>query len=423
MSKEKKGLGRNFLLLFQGQFVSGVGDALYNIALGFYVLDLTGSTALMGSLMAVGILPGVLFGPFAGAIADRMDRKKIIIWMDVAHGLAILAVAAAAYLGVLSLWHLFAAAVVMGLSSSLFVPAVNGMIPDIVESDKLMRANSMIGYSDSLKDLVGGPIGGMLYTAIGAPLLFLLNGVSFLLSAFSEKFIVAVHQMSFAEDGKSRWKILLQDCREGFRYMLRSRGIGSFLIFCLLANFFGTVMIFLLLPYFQQSAHLGPAYYGLAVAMMAAGSGAGMLFTTFVNIREQHRTVVFGLTWVLTSVCFSLMLHFDIAVMFVLLVIGSAGMAVFNVLFRTAFHQGTPSYMRGKVYSIIGMGMNGLMPVSYLLGGLLAQYYPILWIVPICGAVNIVLLAFFIFRKPFGDFLAARCGAQPQEVSASGQPS
>jgi MFS family permease len=95
--------GRNFLLLWQGQLVSGLGDVVYEIALGFWILAVTGSTALMGSLMAASALPRILVAPIAGVVVDRSERKWLLISMDLARGVCVVLVAAAAFAGV-ALW-------------------------------------------------------------------------------------------------------------------------------------------------------------------------------------------------------------------------------------------------------------------------------------------------------------------------------
>ena len=102
-SHEKKNfLSLSLFLLLQGQFVSVMGDMIYEIALGFWVLAFTGSTALMGILMATSLVPGIILSPFAGVIVDRTNRKKLMILMDLLRGITIILVALAALMGFLA---------------------------------------------------------------------------------------------------------------------------------------------------------------------------------------------------------------------------------------------------------------------------------------------------------------------------------
>ena len=95
---------RNFFLLWQGQMVSVLGDALYDIALNFFVLEMTGSTVIMGTVMALVTVPRILLGPAAGVFVDRYDRKKLIIFGDVVRGVSVLFIAFAAWNGFLEIW-------------------------------------------------------------------------------------------------------------------------------------------------------------------------------------------------------------------------------------------------------------------------------------------------------------------------------
>lgn len=100
---------RNFLLLWQGQLVSLLGDVVYAIALGFWILAATGSTALMGGLMAASTLPRILVSPIAGVVVDRFERRSLMIGMDAVRGTAVLAVGIGAFAGFLQVWMVFTA--------------------------------------------------------------------------------------------------------------------------------------------------------------------------------------------------------------------------------------------------------------------------------------------------------------------------
>jgi DHA3 family macrolide efflux protein-like MFS transporter len=104
----------NFLLLWQGQFVSGIGDMVYEIALGFWVLATTGSTLIMSALMAATMLPRVIISPFAGAVVDKSNRKRLLIMMDLIRGCFVVLVGIAALTGVIKVWMVFIAGITIG---------------------------------------------------------------------------------------------------------------------------------------------------------------------------------------------------------------------------------------------------------------------------------------------------------------------
>ena len=173
----------NFFLLWQGQLVSAFGDIAYSMALGFWIYAKTGSTGLMGTLMAVSMLPRLIISPFAGVWVDRSDRKKIIVWMDFIRGLVVVLIGIAAFTDVIEIWMVFTAGIVLGICAAFFNPAVSSVIPDVVPPSKVMQANSAFNMIYSGTNILGNPIGGIAYQMLGAPIMFLFNGISYIFSA------------------------------------------------------------------------------------------------------------------------------------------------------------------------------------------------------------------------------------------------
>jgi MFS family permease len=142
--KKEKLWTPSFLILWQGQLVSTMGDAIYSIALGFWVLSVTGSTALMGTLMAASTLPGVLVSPFAGVLIDRCNRKRIFILMDMLRAVCIILLAVAAYRGFLAIWMVFAAGIILSVCGAVFGPGIQSTVPDLVPKSKITKNNGGI---------------------------------------------------------------------------------------------------------------------------------------------------------------------------------------------------------------------------------------------------------------------------------------
>lgn len=177
MDKKGKIWNKNYILLLQGQLVSTIGDSLYSIALAFFVLKLTGSTALVGMIMGIVTIPRIILGPFAGTIVDRYNRKMLIVWADLIRGISIVAVSFLAYNDMLKVWMLMAVAVIDGVCATFFNPAMETVMPMVVPEDKLVKANSIFGMGQSAADIIGQTAGGALYKLLGAPMIFLINGI------------------------------------------------------------------------------------------------------------------------------------------------------------------------------------------------------------------------------------------------------
>lgn len=292
---------RNFLLLWQGQLVSSLGDNFYAIALGFWVLEKTGSTGLMGTLIAVSTLPRVVISPFAGVWVDRLERKSLLVAMDVIRGLASAGIGMAAYGGMLEIWMAFAAGIVLSICGSFFSPAVSSAIPDIVPQEKIVQANSVFSLAYNGTGIIGTAGGGFLYQWLRAPLMFLFDGASYIVSA------VAILFMNIpAVKHQSRNLSFFDDMKGGLLFVNRFKGLKySFAIFGVL-NFFASMGFFLILPLFQRTSSLGAAKYGIVMGILTGGSFLGYLLASAVNIPVRKRFITFYLGAVLSSVCMAL---------------------------------------------------------------------------------------------------------------------
>lgn len=383
----------NFLLLWQGQFVSSLGDTAYTVALGFWVLAVTGSTALMGTLMATTVFARVALSPFAGVLVDRSDRKWVIVAADAARGVVIVAVAAAAFAGVLDVWMVFAAGVILGLGGAFFGPAVISALPDIVPKAKLVKANSLFHLIYAASGIPGYSVGGFLYAFLGAPLLFLINGVSYLLSAATEVFI----KVPKIQHAKQEFRFL-EDTKAGLAFTWKVAPLRYMILLFSALNFFAHMGFMLLLPLFQRTEHLGPALYGVVLGGAMGGMFVGYVLTSLVNIKPRRRFAVFLVSAVVgmgALAFFPLYLYFPL--MFALAAIFGLFNAVLGTLIMAVLQMTTPQNMRGKVFGFIGTVAGGLTPLAMVLGGVLAEFISIRVIISASFVLTLLFFAALAF--------------------------
>jgi MFS family permease len=401
VSKKEKLWTWNFFLLWQGQLVSAFGDIAYSIALGFWIFAKTGSTALMGTLMAVSMLPRIIISPFAGVWVDRSDRKKIIVWMDFIRGFIVMLVGIAAFTDKIEIWMVFAVGIILGICSAFFNPAVSSVIPDVVPSSKVMQANSAFNMIYSGSNILGNPIGGVAYQMLGAPIMFLFNGISYIFSSATEVFIKIPRIQRETEQLH-----FFDDMLQGFRFMWKFKGLRSTLMIAAGLNFFANTAMILMMPFFQMTEGLGPGKYGFAIAMLTGGAFVGMLVTSSINIKANQRYIIFVLTGLISSafsVAFPLSNHLVIIV--VLLFFAGLLNAILNVLFQTTIQLAVPQDMRGKVFSMMGTILMGLSPIGMALGGVMAEFIPARYVMSICSAITFCFFIPFIFMTSFKRFI------------------
>jgi MFS family permease len=366
---------KNFVLLWQGLLISQVGTQLFSLALLYWILETTGSATIMGLVLMAAALPGALLGPFAGTLSDNISRKLLIVWSDVARGLV-------GILFVLVLWFgkpewalpvLFISQIVFGISSAIFTPAVNASVPDLVPKKNLPAANSILQGTNALTRTACFALGGFLYAVLGASWLFLVNGISYLVSAFTECF-VSIRQVA-PKERMTRHNALRKirvETLDGLQYVWSNRGLRIVVAMLGLINFVlvptSIAMPILVRDFLQR----GPEFLGLMGACQAAGSFAGFVLAGTITVSPKRRPYLV-LSCMIAAGALILTLTSTTNPAFVLLNLSAFGflLPLINVNIISVMQGATPSGIRGRVMGVMGTVVLGLIPFSQGLSGLL----------------------------------------------------
>lgn len=393
-----------FFILWQSQLVSTLGDAAYSVALGFWVLAVTGSTALMGMLMAASTLPGVLVSPFAGVLIDRYNRKYLLILMDMIRGLSIMLISIAAFKGWIAIWIVFAAGIILSICGAVFRPGVNSSVPDIVSNSKLQNANSMLAIATTGSNMIGNVAGGFIFQLLGAPFLFLFNGLSYLFSGISIFFV------NIPKIEKNNKQDFWKDMSDGFSFMWKFKGLRYILFLAAVINFFSYIAIVLLLPLFQRTPSLGAGRYGIAMACFMGGAMAGFLFSSIVSIPPPRKLKLFIISTVIYNISLIIAVNQSyFIIMLIFLFIGGFFNSVVNVILLSTVQSTTPQEMRGKVMAFMSMTTQGLTPFAMALGGVLAGFISIRILISTSFLIVVIIVIPFYFIKSFKTFISYDC--------------
>lgn len=272
---------KDFTLVVIGQIISLFGNATIRFALPLYLLNLTGSSALYGTVTACAFIPAILLSPVGGIVADRVNKRNVMVILDFF---------TAAILCTFSLFmHKVDLVPLLTITLMLFYgiagayqPSVQASIPALVEQDKFMAANSIINTVSSFASLTGPVLGGILYSAYGLEPVLLVCGVCFVVSAVMELFIKIPFQKQDS-DG-SIWKIVKIDFSESIRFIQKEKPvIGKALLVVCGINLFLSAMIIVALPYLvtevlDLQASQANRLYGFAQGALAAGGLSGGIF-------------------------------------------------------------------------------------------------------------------------------------------------
>lgn len=415
MMVDEKGPGRpgylnsSFVLLWQGNFISATGTVVYGMALGFWVLAKTGSTTLMGLVSASVVIPKLVLGPFAGSIVDKSNKKTVLVVTDAMAGLAILVVAALALLGRLEVWEAVCAGAAVGAMETFAWPAARAALPMLVPEGQLGKANAAWSTAFSGSDILGRSIGGYLYQALGAPIVFLLNGLSYLHCAVSELFI---RPMPPTSAGRRKESFPFR-VAAGAKQVVAIRGLLP--IFAIIAslNFFGFTVATLFMPFFMRMPGLGPGAYGLVMASSTCGLFVGQAFLSRFAIPAASRAAWFCASGVASNLFIVVFPLFgDVFALICVGFLSGLTAAAINIVLDTALMLAVPSDYRGRVFAFVGMVGGFLVPLAMISAGILAEGADTGMLISACGGILAILFAVSFASAPVRDFLASEGGTR-----------
>ncbi len=419
-------MNRNFFLLWQGQLVSQLGSQAFSIAMVFWIKHATGSATLMGLLLMLSNLPAVILGPLAGTFADRHSRRNIIILCDFLNGIAVLSLAAWMFLApeaqsLIIIW-LFIVSMAVAAVTTFFRPAISAAIPDIVPSERVAAANSLNQASVQISTFLGQGLGGVLYRILGAPVLFLIDGLTYLFSAFSELFIRIPQVIpEKSADWQRKLQDLQQETLEGFRYVWNRSGMRNFFLAIALLNFLFVPTIVLFPFYVEDFLKTSVDWYGFLLASFGAGALAGYLLAGAIHLPGRTRSVVVMLMIVGTALI-GILLGVNRSPLGALILMLAVGImsGFINISIITILQLSTPSEIRGRVFGLLSTLSAGLIPISMGLTGVVAdllhQNVPLILIST--GVLGTLFSAWLLTSQEFREFLAYEPTEKaPQTVS------
>ncbi len=408
-------LNRNFLIQLQGQTVSRLGTQLFTIAMVAWIKDATGSATIMGVLTLVAGLPAIFLLPIGGALADRRSRKRIIILSDLLRGLAVSAVAFLLFsqpdaVGVI-LAGLFVVAVFNGIVNAFFSPAIGATIPDLVPTEQVTAANSLGQLSIQVSLFVGTALGGVLYRLVGAPMLFFLNGLSFLYASASETLVQIPQRLrdDRPEDWRGQLRSFKDDLAEGLRYVWRRPGLREMVLMSAILSFFTAPVLILLIFFVEDFLQASTDWYGFLLAGFGIGTLLGYVFAGITQFPGRTRGRFMMAMILTTTVGYTLLgLVRTPGTALFLTVIGgfASGYVVVNI--TTLVQVTTPSEIRGRVVGLLAAISTSLTPIAGGLAGVTAdlvdQNIPLIYVA--CGVIMSISALVLSTNRAFRNILS-----------------
>jgi MFS family permease len=368
---------RNFRLFILGQFISLCGSWMQTVALGWLALELSNSALQVGLVTTFGALPVLLFTLYGGVIADRVNRRRALIFLQTLLLLEALALGLLTAFQLITMPMVYALAFVGGLVSAFEIPIRQSWQVELVGKDDLMNAIALNSSAFNLSRVAGPAIAGTLIATAGSAVCFLLNAASFLAVLIS---LVKIRPLtSLALQVSARRATL----REGVAHVFGSPWPRALVTLTAVFSVFGASFIAILPVYARDVLHAGVGGYGAIMSAFGVGAAAGALSVAAVGHRFRREGTALGAGVMLGAGLVVLGLTHHLAGALALAVVCGLSMALNAIMTNTLLQTEAPDHLRGQVMGFYSFIVVGMAPFGSLQAG---------WISERAGTTTAVLL-------------------------------
>jgi MFS family permease len=384
---------RDFRLLWSGAFISNVGTLIHNTVLLWYVKELTGSNAWVGAVNLANFLPILFFVLYAGSLADRLDRRKLILWTQAVMMAAALFLGIATSLGWSSMAVIMIDTVVLGIAFVFTFPAWRALVPDLVPPHELLNAVALDAAGYNMARFIGPALGALILNVWNAAGAFYINALSFMTVIGALLFINFRPEKS-AQGSQSDWT----RTKEGVTYVLRNRWAANLLIVLGIAAFFGLSFVVLLPGIAKDVLGQGSWAYGFLLGGIGLGAVIGAPLVTLLNRRIQENRII-RYAMLVTSL---MIIIVAVSRIYWLSVLASVGVGTSFLMvaasINTVLQSRVERDMRGRIMSFYILLFQGTAPVGGLLMGYISDVTSIAVSLLVggcvCLALAVVIIAF-----------------------------
>jgi MFS family permease len=391
---------KNMIFLSLGRVISDLGSAVFSFALSLYVLDLTGSAEAFSLILVAATAPRVFINLFAGVLADRYSRKRIMIYSDLLSGAAVLGFMMVFNRHPENLPLFVVYALVMSIINSFFNIAVYASIPDIVEKNYIEKANSILTAAGEVISIIGPVLGAVAYKAIPFSAIFLADGLSFMTAAIVTIFIVFRRVKTSDTQAAGGY---LGELKLGFSYLKNNPIIMHFLGFATAVQMIFMPLVVLVLPYmaynvlklsgFQLSLMEGSWAIGAiaaAFAISSSRSSTALMRKFFLLVQLQALLFILWAFPIIKSLS-AASAWAIMGIYCALLIFKGLLNSLQNILIFSHFQKIIPEDLRGRVFSVVSTALMVSTPLGMWVYGKVLGQFNVMWVVSISGAVLFIV--------------------------------
>jgi len=393
----------NTILLSISSFISLFGTSIYNFAIGLYVLKLTGSGLSFAITLVLSILSTILINPFAGVLADKLDKKILAVITDLLNGLLLIGLYIIIKGQPLNLLMIYVSTFFLNVFTTVYGISIEAAKTNLVSEKRLISMNSINKVIESTSSILGPVIGGIVFAFLDIRIFIIINGVSFCISALLQ--LLIDFKFNYNDDGKEKEKInFVTDIIEGIKYLGTKKNILSMFTVYISLNFFIGLSITVPMPYIINNVlKLNAKLFGIIEGAFPIGMILGALMIKRIMNQYSCDKIVRSSS-IVVSACMiaigvSVILHnkvyneiFYLIYFIVIMILAGAAISSIDIPIFYILQQSIPEEFRGRVFSIGISIAKIVLPVALIIAGALINLIPS-YILSLIGGVGLWLFS------------------------------
>lgn len=398
---------KNYAILLIGNLISRFGDSLDSIAYSWMVYMLTGSKLIFGTLLAVNAIPNIILGPFAGVMADRLNKKKLIVLSYIGRGIVVSVTALLYMLNILRPWHLFAFTIINSTLETLMSPAIVSLMPAILEKELFLTANSFSASASKFAELIGTAMAGVIISIAGLSGAIFIDAATFFIAGILILLIKVIIPKS--ENVNISFKSYWKDLKEGFSFIKNNKLIRLVIAVFALINFCLSPMNVLMPIFTKDILKGGPDTLSLLGAALAIGVILGGLIVGQFGSRYKISSLIvfslffFGASYSLLVIPGNVInagIYSTSTAVISFFILGLL-IPVMTSPIQTYIMTYTDRNILGRVFSFITMINYSAIPLGSALTGTISEVMSISVIFLCMGFIISITALLLLFKKDF----------------------
>lgn len=356
---------RDFRIVWTGAFTSTTGSWMQNVAQSWLVYSMTGSTIYLGLIGFLGDLPILLFSLVGGVVADRIDRRKMLLGSQYIQMFCAFVLTALVVTHQVQIWHMLVLVFIAGVGQSFGGPAYQALIPGLVKREDVSKAIALNSIQFNLARVVGPQLAAVAMASVGVALCFFLNGVSFIAVIIGLYMIKATFVPTKTGDS------VMEGMRDGFRYV-KSGPLGQLTILGFVSTFCGIPLMTLLPVFAKDIFQIGEIGYARMMSVSGVGAILGAVLYAGLHHRFRHGLLALRVQLAFALLLGTFALSRNLWLSYAALFLGGFCLITLFASITSLVQLSTTEEMRGRVMSIFMLAFRGGMPLGNLVTGYLA---------------------------------------------------